>query len=37
MLDFVAIDFETANSYRGSPCSVGLVRVRNGSPVAERH
>ena len=37
MLDFVAIDFETANSYRGSPCSVGLVRVRNGSPVVERH
>jgi len=37
MLDYVAIDFETANSYRGSPCSVGLIRVRNGSPVAERH
>ncbi len=37
MLDFVAIDFETANSYRGSPCSVGLVRVRNGLPVEERH
>lgn len=30
MLDFVAIDFETANSYRGSPCAVGLVRVRDG-------
>lgn len=29
-LDFTAIDFETANSYRGSPCSVGLVRVRDG-------
>lgn len=37
MLDYTAIDFETANSYRGSPCSVGLVRVRNGVPVAERH
>jgi DNA polymerase III epsilon subunit-like protein len=36
MLDFVAIDFETANAYRGSPCAVGLVRVRNGIPVAER-
>jgi DNA polymerase-3 subunit epsilon len=36
MLDFVAIDFETANSYRGSPCAVGLVRARNGIPVAER-
>ncbi len=30
MLDYTAIDFETANSYRGSPCAVGLVRVRNG-------
>ena len=28
-LDFTAIDFETANSYRGSPCSVGLVKVRD--------
>ena len=36
MLDFVAIDFETANAYRGSPCAVGLVRVRNGNPVGER-
>jgi DNA polymerase III epsilon subunit-like protein len=35
MLDFVAIDFETANAYRGSPCAVGLVRVRNGTSVAE--
>jgi DNA polymerase III epsilon subunit-like protein len=29
-LDFTAIDFESANSYRGSPCSVGLVKVRDG-------
>jgi DNA polymerase-3 subunit epsilon len=36
MLDFTAIDFETANSYRGSPCAVGLVRVRGGQPVDER-
>lgn len=36
MLDFVAIDFETANGYRGSPCAVGLVRVRDGISVAER-
>lgn len=35
-LDYTAIDFETANSYRGSPCAVGLVRVRNGVAVAER-
>lgn len=37
MLDFTAIDFETANSYRGSPCSVGLVKVRSGAIVDERH
>ncbi|WP_085098853.1 exonuclease domain-containing protein [Mycobacterium paraense] len=36
MLDYVTVDFETANSYRGSPCAVGLVRVRDGYPVAER-
>ena len=30
---FVAIDFETANSFRGSPCSIGLVRVVDGKPV----
>lgn len=36
MLNFTAIDFETANSYRGSPCAVGLVRVRHGKPVDER-
>ncbi len=29
-LDFCAIDFETANAFRGSPCAVGLVRVRDG-------
>ena len=34
-LDFTAIDFETANSYRGSPCSVGLVKVRDGRIVHE--
>lgn len=32
-LDFTAIDFETANSYRGSPCSVGLVKVCDGQIV----
>jgi DNA polymerase III epsilon subunit-like protein len=36
MLDYTALDFETANSYRGSPCAVGLVRVRDGVPVDER-
>jgi DNA polymerase III epsilon subunit-like protein len=34
-LDFTAIDFETANSYRGSPCSVGLVKVRDSQIVDE--
>jgi DNA polymerase III epsilon subunit-like protein len=34
-LDFTAIDFETANSYRGSPCSVGVVKVRDGQIVGE--
>ncbi len=27
---FVAIDFETANSFRGSVCEVGLVRIVDG-------
>jgi DNA polymerase-3 subunit epsilon len=34
-LNFTAIDFETANSYRGSPCSVGMVKVRDGQIVDE--
>jgi DNA polymerase-3 subunit epsilon len=29
-LSFCAIDFETANSYRGSPCAVGLAKVIDG-------
>ena len=29
MLNFAAIDFETANEYPSSVCSVGLVTVRN--------
>lgn len=33
-LSFCAIDFETANAFRGSPCSVGLVRVVDGAVVA---
>jgi len=35
MKDFAAIDFATANQYRTSICSVGLVVVRNGE-VADR-
>ncbi len=34
-IDFVAIDFETANHSRGSPCAVGVVEVRAGEIVAE--
>lgn len=30
MKDFAAIDFETANGYRTSVCSVGVVIVENG-------
>lgn len=30
MTDFAAIDFETANKYPTSVCSVGLVVVKNG-------
>ena len=29
-MDFVAIDFETANSLRTSVCSIGIVQVKNG-------
>ncbi|MET1036574.1 MAG: exonuclease domain-containing protein [Arthrobacter sp.] len=33
--DFTAIDFETANGFRGSACSIGLSRVRGGLIVEE--
>ncbi|MGG5171627.1 exonuclease domain-containing protein [Pseudarthrobacter sp. J1738] len=36
-LDFTAIDFETANGFRGSPCSVGLSKVRDGKVVDEAY
>jgi len=35
-LDFVALDFETANTFRGSPCAVGLARVIDGQ-VTDTH
>ena len=35
-MDFCAIDFETANSFRGSPCAVGLVKVMDGEMVDTR-
>jgi DNA polymerase-3 subunit epsilon len=34
-LDFTAVDFEIANSRRGSVCAVGLVRVRDGHVVGK--
>ncbi|WP_264669104.1 exonuclease domain-containing protein [Arthrobacter sp. VKM Ac-2550] len=34
-IEFTAIDFETANGFRGSPCSVGLTKVRDGQVVEE--
>ncbi|MCR4565358.1 MAG: 3'-5' exoribonuclease [Bacteroidales bacterium] len=33
MLDVAAIDFETANEFRSSVCSVGIVVVRDGEIV----
>jgi DNA polymerase-3 subunit epsilon len=33
---FCAIDFETANAFRGSPCAVGMVRVVDGEIVETR-
>ncbi|WP_026550944.1 exonuclease domain-containing protein [Arthrobacter sp. Br18] len=34
-IEFTAIDFETANGFRGSPCAVGLTKVRAGRVVEE--
>ena len=36
-IDFAAIDFETANSERSSPCALGFVIVRNGKIVDEQN
>lgn len=36
-LNYVAIDFETANTYANSACSVGLVRFIGGKEVASLH
>ncbi len=29
-MNFVAIDFETANEKRNSPCSIGIVFMKDG-------
>jgi DNA polymerase-3 subunit epsilon len=36
-MDFVALDFETANRYRSSVCSVGMVEVSKGKIVKEHY
>ncbi|MCL2647205.1 MAG: exonuclease domain-containing protein [Phycisphaerales bacterium] len=36
-MNFTAIDFETANSYRGSACAVGLAVVKDGQIVGRFH
>ena len=36
-MNFIAIDFETANEKRNSPCSIGIVKVRNGEVVEKIH
>ncbi|PSN15247.1 exonuclease [filamentous cyanobacterium CCT1] len=37
MTTFVALDFETADRYRDSACSIGLVRVEQGQVVNKAH
>jgi DNA polymerase-3 subunit epsilon len=37
MLNFIAIDFETATAKRNSACSVGIVTVENGVIIEEYH
>lgn len=34
-MDFIAIDFETANSSRSSACALGLVEVKDGNITTE--
>lgn len=36
-MNFVAIDFETANEKRNSPCSLGLTIVQDGKIVEEKY
>ena len=35
-MDFIAIDFETANSNRGSACSIGVVKVEDFKVVSKK-
>lgn len=36
-MNFIAIDFETANSERSSPCEIGLVIVEDFQIVEKNH
>lgn len=36
-MDYIAIDFETANEKRSSPCSIGIVVVKNSEVVEKIH
>lgn len=36
-MNFVAIDFETANEKRNSPCSIGIVVVKDGEVIEKVH
>lgn len=36
-MNFIAIDFETANEKRNSPCSIGIVVVKNGEIIERVH
>ncbi|KHD37513.1 DNA polymerase III subunit epsilon [Clostridium acetobutylicum] len=36
-MEFTAIDFETANEKRNSPCSIGIVVVKDGHVVEKSH
>ena len=36
-MNFIAIDFETANEKRSSPCSIGIVVVKNNEVVEKIH
>ena len=36
-LDFVAVDFETANSARSSACAIGIAVVDNGQIIETKH
>lgn len=36
-MNFIAIDFETANEKRNSPCSIGIVVVKDGQVVEKIH